>query len=363
MRRRHLLAALTCLGVVSPPAVAAQARFDADEARRQTLRASCDGEGDRVGGRVLDLLTLVPLYGAVVDIVVAGDGGDEIRTVRAGTDGSYAACLPEGAAREVRARVGSDHGRPVTLRPADGPVFLKDLFVQVAEPATLTGRVRDGSTGDPMDDASVQLLGTRLATATGADGRFTFRGVPPGDVEVAVERIGYGRQVVTVSAEGGSTVELALDVFPEAVALDSVVVSVKGGTVERRRTGSRFDGMDRPQIEKLLIRSRDFASLLRMSNIPGLKIREATYQESSGLRYPGVCIETGRTSTIHSDQCYMVAVYLNDVLLPDAETFLRTLNPDDVERFQILSRTEAGVQYSGTPDARNGVLLIYTRGR
>lgn len=329
------------------------------------LDRACPGQGAVVGGQVRDLLTLVPLASASVDVRAGAPGGGDSRmiTVRADADGSFAVCLPEASAEEVRARLGSARSRPVELTGSMGPVYVQDLFVRVSEPAQVRGLVRDAASGEALADASVEIVGTRLRTLTRPDGRFVFRGVPPGEISITVARTGYGRRVVELSAQGGSTVELTLDVFPEAIALDSMIVSVRGGTLDAARAGTRFDGLTRPEIEKLLPRSIGFDDLLRNANIPGLKVREATFQTGFGTLRPGVCVETGRTSSPSPAACQMVEIYLNDVRVLEPETLLLMLDPGSIDRFQLLSRTAAGIQYGGTPRAHNGVLLIYTRGR
>lgn len=328
------------------------------------LRRLCGGEGSMVGGRVRDLLTLVPLASSSVDVRTESPEGDSrMLTAQTQADGSFFLCLGRARRLEVRARLGSARSRALQVSADEGPIVERDLFVPVSEPAELRGLVRDGGSGAPLADVDVQVLGTRLRTLTRADGRFVFRGVPPGELSVVVERLGYGRRVAELEARGGASVSLTLDVFPEAIALDSMIVSVEGGSVERARRGTRFDGLTRPEIDALLPRAVGFDDLLRNANIPGLRIKEVQYLSPIGLTSPGICIETGRTSTIHSDVCQMVEVYLNGVRVADAESFLLGFDPATVDHFELLSRTEAGVQYGGTPRARNGVLLIHTRRR
>jgi len=328
------------------------------------LRTACGGGESAVAGRVRDLLTLVPLASSVVDVrAEAADGQSRMLSAQAGADGSYFLCLGAPARVELRARLGTARSRPVRLTGGVEGVHLHDLFIQVSEPAEIRGLVRDGDSGAPLADADVEVLGTRLRTLTRPDGRFLFRGVPPGRLSVVVERLGYGRRVAELQAEGGATVALTFDVFPEAIALDSMIVTVEGGVLERAKRGTRFDGLTRTEIDALLPRSVGFDDLLRNANIPGLKIKEVQYRSSMGMTTPGICIETGRTSTIYSNICQMVEVYVNGVRLADAETFLVDFDPASVDHFELLSRTEASTQYGGTPRARNGVLLIYTRGR
>ena len=45
---------------------------------------------------------------------------------------------------------------------------------------TLTGRVTDAETGEPLVGANVFLDGTMRGAATDADGAFRIEGVPPG---------------------------------------------------------------------------------------------------------------------------------------------------------------------------------------
>lgn len=325
---------------------------------QETLLARTCGRGAVVGGLVQDLLTLVPLAATFVDVRPRGRG---ITTVHTAGNGGWFVCMDDATvAVEVRARMGEARSRAVELAPG-GVARVRDLLVPASRPAQVQGRVLDGPSGSGLEDAGVEILGTRLRTFTGADGSFTFRGVPPGEVQVAVERLGYGRKVVTVATEGGATARVTLEVFPEAVATDSVVVTVEGGVADRVRMATRFDGLTRTEIDRLLPRSMAFDDLLRNANVPGLKIRQVEYQSASGVRQAGVCIEASRRSTFAQDQCEMVEVYLNDVRVADAEVLLQTLDPASIDRFQLLSPTQAGIQYLGTPRARNGILLIWTR--
>src|SRR6185312_17242357 len=49
-----------------------------------------------------------------------------------------------------------------------------------AQQATIAGRVTAQGTGEALSDVRVYLVGSTLATATNAEGRYTLRGVPAG---------------------------------------------------------------------------------------------------------------------------------------------------------------------------------------
>src|SRR5262249_29482357 len=60
-----------------------------------------------------------------------------------------------------------------------------------AQGSTISGRVTAAGTEEPLSGSRVILVGTAVATATGADGRYTLRNVPTGAAEVRVNRVGY----------------------------------------------------------------------------------------------------------------------------------------------------------------------------
>ncbi|GMV04742.1 MAG: hypothetical protein AMXMBFR53_10220 [Gemmatimonadota bacterium] len=327
------------------------------------LSRTCGVSASVVGGQVRDLLTLTPLAAATVQVDTRAGRGPRGQTLHTAGDGSWFACLPDaGAEVEVQARQADARGRPLRVEGA-ARVRVLDLYVQASQPAELQGLVLDGESGAPLADAAVEVMGTRLRTLTADDGRFRFRGVPPGAISLSVERLGYGRRVALVRAEGGSMARVTLELFAEAIAVDSVVVTVEGGVVDRNRLATRFDGLTREQIDALLPRAVAFDDLLRNANIPGLKVRDIVHQGASGIQQTGVCVELSRRSSLGDPQCLMVEVYLNDIRLSDAETLLQSLDPRTIDRVQLLTSTSAGVEYMGTERSRNGILLVWTRKR
>jgi hypothetical protein len=327
------------------------------------LQRACGGSGWVVGGVVRDLLTLVPIPGARVNTRRTGPVAGRPTTVASLADGAYHVCMGEKASVEIDASLGSARSRRVLVDPGASVLAVQDLFIRASEPATLTGRVVDGETGRPLEDVTVHLVDGRLRAGTRADGTFLIRGLPPGLVRLTVERIGYGSGEARIEAGGGDSVDVAVQLFPEAVAMSPMVVTVSGAAPKPREIGTRTDGLERSDIDKLLPRSVAFDDLLRNANIPGLRVRAADFRSPLGNYVPGVCVETSRRSTFSPAVCEMVEVYLNDVRISQPEFFLENLAPGDIDHFQLLDAAEASVQYAATPRARNGVLLIYTRGR
>ena len=72
-----------------------------------------------------------------------------------------------------------------------------------AQQATIAGQVTAAGTNQPLPDSRVYVVGTTLIATTNAEGRYTIRGVPAGQAQVRVIRVGYTEQKkqVTVTAK------------------------------------------------------------------------------------------------------------------------------------------------------------------
>src|SRR6059058_42139 len=116
----------------------------------------------------------------------------------------------------------------VSLLTGTAPGVLQS---QTPQHATITGRVTDAPTGQPLANAQIGALGTNVGAQTNSEGQFTIR-VPAGTVTLRVLRVGYGelRRAVTVVA-GQSTTE-NFQMVPVPVSLNPVVTTATG---EQRR--------------------------------------------------------------------------------------------------------------------------------
>src|SRR5437867_3745388 len=103
---------------------------------------------------------------------------------------------------------------------------------------TITGRVVDATTQQPVADVSVFVEGTRRGAVSGADGTFTIGGVPSGSQTVRARRIGFSApvQIVTVPTNGSVAVIFAVD--RQAAILQEVVTTGYGTQRRVAITGS-----------------------------------------------------------------------------------------------------------------------------
>ena len=101
-------------------------------------------------------------------------------------------------------------GASTELEISQSPQTGRDAPREATGSAVIGGIVTaDDGSGRPLRAAAVRLSGETLTTArqmfTGADGRFTFTGVPAGQYTVTATRSGY-MSMSPVQARGGRTV-------------------------------------------------------------------------------------------------------------------------------------------------------------
>ena len=70
--------------------------------------------------------------------------------------------------------------------------------------ATLSGRLFNSLSGDPIAGATVLLEELRRETTSDAAGNFTFDNVPPGAYHVSVRAQGYSSRRTEVTVPGGA---------------------------------------------------------------------------------------------------------------------------------------------------------------
>lgn len=90
---------------------------------------------------------------------------------------------------------------------------------------TLTGKVTDKSTGEPLVGATVVLNGTSLGVATNLDGEYFFPNLPTGAQKVTFSYLGYQSVEMPVTITG--TVALNAQLQIDSKIMDEVVVSAQ----------------------------------------------------------------------------------------------------------------------------------------
>ncbi len=355
-RASWMFSPLPELRVTAGEVTSARSSVRALESRREARWGAAECVGSMV---TRDLLTRVPLPAA--EVVVEGAGGRP--SVRTNTAGEVPLCTPEGPVRAY-ARSGLARSRSRPLPPADGTLVPLVLYVPVTPPSRIEGVTRDAEAGTPVEGVVVGMVSSRARVISDADGRFVLAGVPPGDVTLYAQHIAYGRSEGAVLIGVGDTLQVDFELRQTPVEIAPLEVRVRSAAVDDRiRSGTRYDGLSRDEIDAVLHRVTDFPELLRSARIPGLFVEEVVVVGFTRMPFRGVCIEIARRRSSETDgQCQgMVEVYINGARVGSPEQVLQDLDPTAIEDIRLLSPIEASVEYGGGSRSRNGVLLIRTR--
>ena len=96
-------------------------------------------------------------------------------------------------------------------------------------PATVRGRVVDGSSGAPIAAARIEV--GEASAATGADGRFTLSGIPSGLGTMVVTAIGYRAARIGVDFVPGIETEQSVRLVPMTLTLPDLTVQAEADGV------------------------------------------------------------------------------------------------------------------------------------
>lgn len=237
----------------------------------------------------------------------------------------------------------------------------------LAQNGTVTGTVTDAANSAPLPSTQVYLVDTGLGSLTQSSGRFLVLNVPPGNYTLRVERIGYATQDAQITVAAGGTVTQDFSMQTEALGLDEIIVTGTAGAARRREVGNAISQIDVSDVQEP-VQSVD---ALLQGRVTG-----ATILQSSGMAGGGAQIRLrGNVSVAQSNQplLYVDGIRVrsdgfaknvppvgysgrssNDIASP-----LNDINPDDIERIEVLKGSAATTLY-GT-EAAAGVIQIFTK--
>lgn len=235
-----------------------------------------------------------------------------------------------------------------------------DAAGAAAQQGTVTGRVTDAGSGQPVSSAQVRVVGTNLGTLTNQEGVFTLRGVPLGTATVRVLTIGYGEasRQVTVAAGQTATVNFALQAT--GILLAPVVATATG---EQRRI-EVGNAVAQVQAENVVETSAvsNMADLLT-ARAAGVTVIPGT-QTGAGVR---VRVRGTSSLSLSNNPIYVIdGVRMESSTGSSSVSVGGTtpsrvgdLNPEEIQSIEIVRGPSAATLY-GT-DAANGVIVITTK--
>ncbi|MFL5607424.1 MAG: TonB-dependent receptor plug domain-containing protein, partial [Gemmatimonadaceae bacterium] len=234
-----------------------------------------------------------------------------------------------------------------------------------AQTGTISGRVIDSASRQPLSAVSLRLVGTQRGAVTRDDGTYTLPNVPVGAQRIRASRIGFGPQVrdVTVAAGGTATADFALPA--QAAVLGEMVVTGYGSQRRESITGS----VATVQAEQANVGVITNANQMLQGRVAGLQMTTNNGEPGGGAQ---IRIRGGTSISGSNDPLYVVdgiplqnestvAGAYNDLGVNAAlpRSPLNTINPNDIESITVLKDASATAIYGSR--GANGVVLIQTR--
>ncbi|MDT0677195.1 SusC/RagA family TonB-linked outer membrane protein [Autumnicola musiva] len=235
--------------------------------------------------------------------------------------------------------------------------FLLMFFVinMFAQEKTVSGKIIDGNSGEPLMGVNVIVKGTSNGVSSGFNGDYVIHNASPDDVLV-FSFLGFETKEVAV--EGETEINLAME--PATNALEELVIVGYGKKKKRNLTGS-IASIDSEEISQSAL--NDPVSILQgraagvqvisNSGAPGggmtIRVRGNSSLNSGNTPLyviDGVPIESSELSTLNGSE--------NHGLNP-----LAAINPGDIESIEILKDAASTAIYGSR--AANGVVMITTK--
>jgi TonB-dependent starch-binding outer membrane protein SusC len=234
-------------------------------------------------------------------------------------------------------------------------------MAQQAQRGTITGRVVNRETTQPLVGVSVAVAGTTLGAYTNQDGRFVIAQVPPGQRELRVTLLGYKGVVQPVTVVAATSATANIEMTETAVTIEGLIVTATGQEQRQREIGNSVANISTANVA--------MAPVQTMTNLLQGRAAGVVIQQTSGSTGTGSRIRIRGNSSVSLDATPLVIIdgirASNEVestgLFTGGTSTSRwdDINPDQVESIEILKGPAAAALY-GTA-AANGVVQITTK--
>ncbi|TDH21413.1 SusC/RagA family TonB-linked outer membrane protein [Segetibacter sp. 3557_3] len=227
------------------------------------------------------------------------------------------------------------------------------IFQAPIPPPEVRGVVSDES-GKPLAGVSVLVKGTKKGTSTTADGAFMLRDVEP-NATLVFSSVGFETTELVV---GGRT-DVSLRLKTAVMGLDETVVIAYGTTSKRLNTGSVSSVnsetiANQPVADPLsALQGRASGLMITSSNgLPGSSFQVRIRGENS--------MKQGNDPLYIIDGVPFFSTPINMFSGANGtQSPLNSLNPNDIERIDILKDADATAIYGSR--GANGVIIITTK--
>jgi len=108
---------------------------------------------------------------------------------------------------------------------------------QNQQSASINGYISDSQTGETLISANIALLEINRGTSSNSSGYYSLANIEPGTWTLSATFIGYRRFNQEITLEPGESLRLNIELIPEGVELEEIVVSSEAEREEQRNIG------------------------------------------------------------------------------------------------------------------------------
>ena len=206
------------------------------------------------------------------------------------------------------------------------------LGAAFAQKGTVTGVVRDASTGEAIPFASVMEKGTMNGISSGEDGTYSISVSNTGSAVLVFSSVGY--VTIDVPVSGRATVNVSLEVDN---VLDDVIVVAYGTATKESFTGSAA-----------MVKSETIAKRVATNVTSALAGTTPGVQMISSSGDPASNGSSIRIRGIGSMSASNAPLYVVDGMPYDGA--ISDINPNDVESISVLKDAAASAIYGARGD-------------
>lgn len=230
------------------------------------------------------------------------------------------------------------------------PALLTTLMVSTAaaQQGSITGRVIDEQTGEPLIGANISVVGTNYGTATDDQGRYSIKHLPVGAFDVQARFIGYASAIKSVKVSAAQTQTLDFSLRMSSLPGEDVVVTASRRAEKMTEAPATISVVGARELD----RTTGFSYGEALSKAKGIDFYR------TGI--DGIGINARGFMTAYSYRTQLMADGKNS-MLPGAGLAAGTFLPvgrDDIERIEMVLGPSSALY---GPNAHNGLVNIITK--
>ena len=216
-----------------------------------------------------------------------------------------------------------------------------------AQPGSVSGRVTDAKTGEPLIGATVSVVGTTKGASADNDGRYRIDSVAPGTYTLRARYIGYAPLSASVVVESGQEVTADFALQRSAQQLDELVTVTPGGMqAQVRAVPTPLTIITAADIERQ--QPRNTQQLIRQAVPTAIAWDVPASPTFTPFSVRGASTLNGSSAM----KVFVDGIEVSDFLFAPVD-------PQSIERIEVIHGPQAAAVYGS--DALGGVVQVYTK--